>query len=205
MSKHLNLSTVIDKNKINSENTFLILIEAYVVDYNGDPVETLRIVKNSENIIFRGNTYQAASFDINITMEVNQEPNITLKAVDYSRTLGQYVDLYDGLVNNKVKMLVVNSGSLTAPPEMEEEFIIVKSDIKDYEVTIELGVETAVAQRFPNYRQFKERCAWVYKGPRCKYAGALPSCDYSRTGVNGCSVHNNEINFGGFPGINDTV
>lgn len=200
-AKHLNISTIVDKNKIASDKVFLVLIEVGVLDSEGTLVETLRFCKNSENITYNSQTYQAANFTLSMSNEVDREPSITLTAQDQTRTLGQYVEAYDGLVKSTVKLLIVNSGSLSAPAEFEEDFIITSASIQDYVVSIELGVESAVAQRFPPYRQFKDRCAWKYKGQRCKYAGGLATCDYTLNGANGCVAHDNAINFGGFPGI----
>lgn len=203
MSKHLSIATIIDKNKIASDKAFLMLIKVDVKDpTTGAIVQTLRMVRNSENVTHNGNVFQAANFEIDIKMEVNAEPQIILRAEDQTRTLAQYIDLYDGLMTNEVTMIIVNEATMDTP-EIEETFIITGSGINDTKVEFNLGVESAVTQRFPNYRQFKNRCAWKYKGQRCKYAGALATCDYSRDGPNGCAAHDNEINFGGFPGINE--
>lgn len=202
-AKHLNLSTVVDKNKIASDKVFLVLLEVAVKDFSEATVATIRFCQNSSNITYQGNEFTAANFSLDIKTEANKEPEMTLQAQDQTRMLSQYVDEYDGLVKSECKLIIVNSGSLTAPPELEETFIVTGASIANYVVTINLGTESAVLQRFPNYRQFKERCVWKYKGLRCKYAGAMTSCDYTRTGPNGCIAHNNEINFGGQPGLND--
>jgi hypothetical protein len=202
-AKHLNLSTIVDKNKIASEETFVILLELVVRDFAEDEVATIRFTKNSENITYMGNVYTAANFTIDIKTEAGKEPEMTLQAQDQTRMLAQYVDAYDGLIKSDCKLIVVNSGALTSPPELEETFKVVGGSIDGYVVNLQLGVESAVAQRFPPYRQFKERCVWKYKGVRCKYAGGMSSCDYTRDGPNGCIAHSNEINFGGFPGLND--
>jgi phage-related protein len=202
-ARHLNLSTIIDKNKIDSDKAFLFLFEVGVKDSAGALVTTLRFAKNSENVIFMGNTYTAANFDLDIKIEQNTEPQVTLSAQDQTKTLATYIDAYDGLVTSTARMLVVHEDALDGPPEMDEEFLIIDSRVANYVVSFNLGTESAVAHRFPNFRQFKNRCAWKYKGQRCKYAGALATCDYTRDGPNGCIAHNNEINFGGFPGLND--
>jgi phage-related protein len=128
---------------------------------------------------------------------------MTLAAQDQTQLLAQFVEAYDGLVGSDVTLYVVNSGALSSPPEIEETFKVVGASVQTYVVTINLGVESATSARFPPFRQFKERCVWKYKGVRCKYAGVLETCDYTRSGANGCVAHDNEINFGGFPGIND--
>ena len=40
-------------------------------------------------------------------------------------------------------------------------------------------------------------CPYRYKGVLCKYAGALPTCDRTYAGANGCVAHANTLNFGG--------
>lgn len=201
-SKHLSVGTIIEKNKIQSEELFLILIAAEIRDEEGVLLDTIRFVKNSENIIFEGHTFQAANFNMNINVQANSEPSISLVAQDQTRTLAQFIEAYGGLVDNKVTMTVVNSGNLTGPAEMREEFKITGASVDNYVVTFQLGTDSAVSRRFPQYRQFKDRCAWKYKGPRCKYSGPLLKCDYTLQGDNGCLAHNNIINFGGFPGLN---
>jgi phage-related protein len=201
--KKLYLYNIIYNKNLDSDKAFLFLFEVGVKDSAGALVTTLRFAKNSENVIFMGNTYTAANFDLDIKIEQNTEPQVTLSAQDQTKTLATYIDAYDGLVTSTARMLVVHEDALDGPPEMDEEFLIIDSRVANYVVSFNLGTESAVAHRFPNFRQFKNRCAWKYKGQRCKYAGALATCDYTRDGPNGCIAHNNEINFGGFPGLND--
>lgn len=202
-AKHLNLATIVDKGKVDSSKSFLILFEVAVKDSVGSLVDTLRFAKNSANVTFGGNTYTAANFDINIDIQADREPSVSITAEDETRTLLSYLDIYDGLVNSDVTMLIVHEDSLSGNAELEETFVVVGCSVKGYVVSIELGVESAVSKRFPNFRQFKDRCMWKYKGARCKYAGGLATCDYTRNGANGCVAHGNEINFGAFPGLND--
>lgn len=202
MARHLSIETIVEKNKISSENVFIILIDAEINDEDGNLVQHLRFCKNTENITWDGNEYQAANFDITINNEVNQEPRITMTAQDQTRTLGQFIEAYAGVVGSKVTMTIVNSGNLSAPAELQEEFKIISSSMQDYVVSFDLGIESAVNRRFPLYRQFKDRCPWKYKGSKCGYSGPLPKCDYTLMGPNGCAVHNNINNFGGFSGLN---
>lgn len=201
MARHLSVGSVIEKNKIASEELFLILIDAVINDEDGNYVNTLRFVKNSENIDFGGNNYQAANFDIDITIENNTEPSIRMTAQDQTRTLAQYIEAYAGLVKSSVTMTVVNSGALDGPAEIQETFKVVSANISEYVVEFELGTDSTVNLRFPNFRQFRDRCSWKYKGTRCGYSGGLAKCDYTLLGDNGCQVHNNVTNFGAFPGL----
>ncbi len=44
-------------------------------------------------------------------------------------------------------------------------------------------------------------CIWKYKSTQCGYTGALATCTRTLDGTNGCEAHNNQVRFGGFPGI----
>jgi phage-related protein len=202
-AKHLNLSTVVDKNKITSDKAFVVLFKVIVRDYQENVIDTLRFAKNSENVIFQGDVFQAANFDLKVEIEDQKEPSISITAQDTTKTLSTYIDLYDGLVKSDVTLFVVHEDSLDGPAEVEESFVVIDSSVQEYVVTMNLGVQSAVSSRFPNFRQFRNRCAWKYKGERCKYVGAMPTCDFTRDGANGCIAHGNEPNFGGFPGLND--
>jgi phage-related protein len=202
MAKHLSVGSIIEKNKIASEETFLILMDAIIRDEDGNTVNTLRFVKNSENIVFDGQSYQAANFSFDISMELNSEPTIKLSAEDQTRTLAQYIEAYAGLVNSTVIMTVVNSGALSGPAEIQETFKIMSASVNEYVVDFDLGTDSAVNKRWPQYRQFKDRCPWRFKSKRCGYTGVMPTCDYTLAGGNGCMAHANVKHFGGFPGLN---
>ncbi len=202
MARHLTVGTIVEKNKIASDVAFIILIEAQVKDEDGNEVAVLRFAKNSENVTFNNELYVAANFEIDISVENNSEPSITLNAQDQTRALQQYVEAYAGLVGSKVVMTVVNTGNMDGPAELEETFLVVSGSNNEYVVTLELGTESVVSKRWPQFRQFKERCSWGYKGRRCGYTGSKPSCDFTLLGENGCAAHNNVARFGGYPGIN---
>lgn len=202
MAKHLTVGTIIEKNKISSDTPFLILVDAIIRDENNDIVQTIRFAKNSENVVFNGETYQAANFDIDISVENNSEPSIKMTAQDQTRTLSQYIEAYGGCVGSEIVMTVVNAGALDAPPEIQETFKITSSAVNEYVVEFNLGTDSTVNRRFPLHRQFKDRCSWKYKGNRCGYSGGLATCDYTFLGENGCVAHNNAANFGAFPGLN---
>ena len=203
MARHLTIGTVIDKNKISSDESFVILIDAAIKDDDGNPVTTISFCKNSEQIIYRGVTYLPASFDISLTSDANSEPTIKLNANDYTRQLSQYVEAFSGLVNSNVTMTVINTASISSPPEIQEVFKVIGASVNEYIVELDLGTESAVSKRFPAYRQFRDRCPWKYKGSRCGYTGSMPTCDFSLYGSNGCIAHGNVQHFGGFPALGD--
>jgi phage-related protein len=109
-----------------------------------------------------------------------------------------------GGVFSEVVLLVVNTDRLDQPPELEETFQITNSSAKNYIVTFQLGAENPLSIGFPRRRQFKDRCAWQFKGYGCPYVGSLPTCDYTLDGANGCKKHfpgSTALPFKGLPGL----
>jgi phage-related protein len=114
------------------------------------------------------------------------------------------MEIYGGGVGFKVVVGVLNTGRLSAPPEVQEFFEVMSASASEYVVSFTLGAENPLSKIFPRRLQVKNFCAWRYKDPStCGYSGGLSSCDLTLNGVNGCKAHNNEANFGAFPGINN--
>lgn len=202
---HLSVATIIEKDRISSEYAFVSLMKIHVINPSTlDDVETLYVARNSEDITFQGDVYQAGAYEVDVKREAGALPNISVNVVDYTRAIQGRMQEYGGGVGFGVDILVVNSGNLNQPPEMNEHFTVVGARSQTYSVEFSLGAENPLTRRFPFRYQFRDRCQWLYKGAECGYTGALPTCDYSLDGPNGCGAHNNVERFGAFPGIKPT-
>lgn len=202
MPKIIPISTVVEKNRLSSDVPFLICLDITVIDpLTQSTVETLRIVKNTENFTYNGNTYTAANFSIDFKSEGSSQPTIQLGIVDHSRLVQAKMQSYGGGVGFKVTVTVVNAGAPAAPAEIVEFFEVVAASATDYVATFTLGAESGLARIFPRRRQMRDFCSWRYKSTECGYAGAMGSCDLTLNGPNGCVAHANAQHFGGFPGI----
>lgn len=201
--KSLSVASVIEKNKLSSASPWLIALDIQVIDPNtGQLVETLYVVRNSEPIQFNGNTYQEASFDLELKEQANATPTVQLTFNDYTQALQARMQAYGGGVGFNVTAYIVNAGNLAQGPELIEYFEVVGASAQQYVCTFTLGAENTVMQTFPRRMQTRDYCQWRYMSPECGYTGPNPSCDLSFTGPNGCRAHNNTINFGGFPSLN---
>lgn len=202
MARHLSVESVIDKNKITSAAVWLACLEIQIVNPNTRAIEQIvYVVRNDENIILNGQVYQAANFDFQIDQKQNEAPSVTLTANDQTRFIQSKLDAMAGGMFSTVILRVVNSERLDQPPEIEEVMAIVSASTKNYIVSLQLGSENPLGIQFPKHRQFRDRCAWRFKGYGCGYTGGLTTCDYTRDGANGCKVHNNTVNFRGLPGL----
>jgi phage-related protein len=207
-NKSLSIATVLEKNKVASAVPFLLCLDVTVVDPSTQSdVETLRLVKNSENVTWNGNVYTAAEFDVELKEEAGAQPEINLTVVDYTKTIAQRLESYGGGVGFKVTVSVVHGTTGTLPslkPEVQFFFEIIGASVSEYVCSFTLGAENPLTKLFPRRLQVKNFCAWRYKDPAtCKYAGGIVGCDFTLSGPNGCKAHNNEANFGAFPGINN--
>lgn len=197
------LGSIQAKNLIASDKTFLVCLEIDVKDIE-DPatvIETLYLVSNNEDITLGGNLYTCFPFQVDFKYEAGSQAQMTVTAKDVTRDLQARMQAYNGGVGFDVRMKIFHQDATNDPAEFEEQFQVINSSAADYVVTWTLGAENLLDRQFPARRQYRERCAWRYKGAECGYAGALVSCDYTLTGANGCRAHNNEYNFGGFPGL----
>lgn len=202
MAKGLSLANVIEKNRIASEHAFLLLLEIQLVNTDtGLVVDTIFVVNNNEDITYQSQLYTAFPFDVKLTQEAGTAPTITLSTVDYQAILLTHLNSLSGASGSTVIMKVVNSGNLTGDAELEEQFEVIGSTANDFKISLTLGAENVLARNFPKSIQHRDRCRWRYKSAECGYAGALPTCDLSLQGANGCQAHANSINFGGFPGL----
>ncbi|MFP5300041.1 hypothetical protein R2R70_02345 [Cobetia sp. SIMBA_158] len=206
MARHHSVATVIDKNKIASLEAFIPMLEIEVIDHKtGNLVETLRICRNgNHDITYQGKLYATTDFNLTYKTEIDQPGEVSLSFFDRTGVITRYMQIYRGGVGFGVTLFFVNTGNMSQPPEFKERYSVRTASAKssDYTVSFTLGMENPLAMRIPRRTQRKDRCQWRYKGDQCRYSGSLPSCDYSLQGANGCAVHNNQANFGAFPGIN---
>lgn len=204
----LTVASVIDKNKITSDTAWVILLDIYVTDPNTRGViETLRIARNNENVIFGTDelgdpiVYQAGNFDVKMDQQKGQAPSVSITAHDQTRFIESRMEAMAGGVLSEVQMTIVNTSRISAPPEMQERFQVTNASAKDSVVTFQLGSENPLGVQFPKHRQWQDRCSWRFRGYGCGYTGAAAVCDYSKDGPNGCAAKSNTINFRALPGL----
>lgn len=203
MSKTISVASAIEKSRLESDTPFLVCLDIAVIDpATRTLVETLRVTRNDEDIIYRGNTYIALNFDLSIKHEAGAQPTVTLSIHDLSRAVQARMQAYGGGVGFRVAVFIINAAQLEEPPEAVEHFEVMAASAANYTVSWTLGVENMVMIRFPRRLQMRGRCGWRYKSRECGYKGSSPSCDLTLHGANGCERHANVKNYGGFPAIN---
>jgi phage-related protein len=205
--KNLSIATIVEKNKLASDQVFLIALAIEVKNpLSGQIDDTIYIVRNDEEVTIDGQVYEPMPFEI--TMEENAEglPSVSLQIQDQEQLVQAYMQSYAGGVGFPVTLIVLTGGdkdSLSSEADLTEFFEIVSasSDSGGYTSSWELGVENPLAIRFPRRRQHTDQCSFRYKSNECGYSGGLSTCDFTLGGDDGCRVHENAERFGGYPGL----
>jgi phage-related protein len=196
--KILPANLIAEKNLMHSPEPWLILLEITLTDV-GPTI--IRLVKNTEDIVYDGNTWTAFPFKLSI-VESNskgQIPQVTLKVCNITRLLTPYLESLDGGIGSTIKVIVVNNGLLDEDySELELEFSVMDCNADAYWVMWILGMANPLNRRFPLYRFLANHCNWVFRGAECGYAGSETICD--RT-FDDCVARANTANFGGFLGM----
>ena len=193
----LDLSAVakLEKNKVASTGAWLVLLE---IQFQG---ATIRIVNNTENVTWNGQEWIAFPFTLGeVTEDSKGElPQLTLKVSNVTRAMQQYVEQHAGGTDAMVILRVVHSDHLDlATPEIEEYFMIKKTNTDAQWVTFTLGPDFTMTQRIPPDRYKKNFCPFKFKGIKCAYLGAATECNKT---LGRCRELNNSIRYGGHPGI----
>jgi len=193
----LSSAAILEKNKLDSTGAFLVLLE---INFEG--VDPIRLVRNTEDIEWNGETWYAFPFDIDDVQEdaKGQLPNVTIRVGNVTRVLQQYLDDSQGGLGATVTIRVVHSDHLDlTDPEFEETFEVIGCSVDQMWVRFTLGAENPLLTRCPRQRFLKDHCRYKeFKGTLCGYSGSATECD--RT-FERCMELGNEHRFGGFPGI----
>ncbi|SFJ50495.1 hypothetical protein SAMN03159338_1595 [Sphingomonas sp. NFR04] len=208
MGRQLSVASVIDKNKVSSDTAWVILLEVNIVNPNTrQTVDTIRIARNPENIVFgvdgdgKPRVFLAGNFSLNVDQKQNEAPSVSIEAQDQTGFIQRRMEEMAGGIFSEAVMIVLNTARLDRPVEFEERFQIVTSSVKDYAVSFTLGAENLLNIAFPKHRQSKTSCAWRFRGYGCGYTGAETVCDYTRDGPRGCAVKGNLLNFRALTGL----
>jgi len=203
MPIHLSPTAYLEKNALSSSGVWIVLLEIYIPQID----DYIRVSSNSEDTIWRGETFQAYYFEMDEIGDSSkgEVTQFAIKVGNIDSTVGHYVDEADGATGSIVKLFIVNSNIVSDDPEIELEFFCKSTEVGEKLVTFTLGVMNPYTIVI-GQRMLRTGCRFNgidgskngFKGPRCKYSGDQIVCNrtFSR-----CKELANTPNFGGFPGI----
>jgi lambda family phage minor tail protein L len=208
----LSLASALQKHQVAGTAPWFVLLDIY--PNKADLSVVLRVVRNTDDVIWQGNTYVAFNFSIQSIEENSngQLPNVTIQVSNVNRAVQGQLEPYSGGIGAKVVLTVVQSADLAGDPVQQFTWTILEASATDQWVTFTLGAPNPLRRAFPNGQYVKNHCGVRFNTPamqavadpagaQCGYIGALTTCDLTLNGANGCRFHNNEARFFGFPGI----
>ena len=159
-----------EKNKLSSTYPWLILLD---ISIPSTPASIIYLVRNTDDIVFNGQTYIAFPFTIDATKQnaTGQIPTVTLQVSNVTRALQVYLEAYKGLVGQSIIMRVVNANYLTENyVDLTFTFEILDCTSTVEWVSFTLGSTSSLTRRFPLYIYLAGMCRYAvyFKGVECK-------------------------------------
>lgn len=195
MPKALPAALILEKNKVESENVWYLLLEVTLDQ------ELLRFTNNNEDVVFNSQTYTAFPFSIGALESNNtgKVPSVELQVSNITKGIMTHVESANGLINSNVTLMVVNSGHLTEDyTELTLHFTIMATSVDQEWITFTLGAPNPMMRRFPQDKYVARYCNWVYKSVECGSTHPDISCNKTKTD---CEAKGNLVHFGGYPGL----
>lgn len=205
----LNSIAIQEKNKLASDSVFCVALEITIPNI----VETIKVVGNSEDVVWNGATWTAFPFEIEEISDVSsgEVPRVDVRVANVNRVFEAYLQDYDtycktnGFSPIEVSIYVINTAVIADNPvadaEVEHQFELKQPKTNSQWATFTLGASNPFSRRFPQNRILKNHCRFRYKGSdgRCGATTAtFTTCSHTLTA---CRQRNNSVRFGGAPGV----
>ncbi len=194
--KSLSQNLISEKNKLSSDSPWLILLDIIL---NNEGETTIRLVRNTEDVDYNGNTYTAFNFELEPTKYASQGeiPTLELRVSNISRLIQPYLEDLNGGIGSTVTITIVNHQLIEEDySELEMTFDVLACSADVNFVSFSLGAPSLLRQRCPLYRYLALHCRWKYGSVECGHSEG--SCN--RTLAN-CRTNDNTEHFGGFVGL----
>jgi phage-related protein len=175
-----------------------------------DPV---RLVSNTENITWRGHTWNAFRFELEEIGEgrTGEVPRVELRIANVDRQMEYYIWLYDAYIKTtgftpiEVSIYVLVSKNLASSiPEAEHLYELKQPKAGKVWATFVLGASNPFNKRYPQHRALRNHCRFRYNYPvGTSILCGAPSSGYTTCDktLSACRQRNNSARFGGTPGV----
>lgn len=185
-------AATLEKNSLSSDTPFLLLVEVISKELS----EPIYLVRNTENIVWRGKEWTAFPIEVESSSEDGKTiPSINIKVSNCGGMVGAYLQRYNGLVDSEIRIYVVLASNLRSESaEFELDFLITEAKYTEDWITFVLGASAELVSRFPTFRYNKNFCPFICGDVRCGYVGN-ESCVNT---LDSCKIPGR---FGGEPGM----
>ncbi len=169
MPKKIPTPLIIEKNRTNSPNAWIAMLEFTL---NDSASTVLRFARNNEPVTYEGHVFPAFNFDMDATEQnaSGEMPTVTLRVGNITQYLVSYMRQFNGCVGSTVRVIVVNSGLLgTDTSEMDMTFDIMAAYQDALWVVFTLGAPNLLRQRFPLDKYLALHCRHSFETRECNY------------------------------------
>lgn len=186
------------KNLLSDDGAWLVLLDLVL-----DESTTLRLVRNTEDVVFGGQVYTAFPFDMDEAKQSSDGSvqSVAIRVSNVMRAVQKHIEALDGMGGASVVLRVVYSNELASGAVIEETFSVGSVSCTSEWVSIELQPENFWSQRCPRYTYTRQNCRWNFKSDECGYSGATATCNKTMMACAAMSGGSNIGRFGGFPAI----
>lgn len=195
----LSENLVIEKNKLNAQYPWLILLDFKLNDPEN---QIFRFVRNHPNVTFQGNVYNGFNFDLGlIEQSIDGKIHDTMLSVSgVTYALQKDLEELDGATDAEIILTVVHADNLDEDySELELFFDVLSTHIGQLSIDFTIGAPSPLLQRLLTERYFADFCSYrEFGGPRCKYVGEAEFCNRR---LADCRELENSPRFGGCPGL----
>jgi len=195
-----------EKNKLSSSGAWIILIDLTL----SDGTTHVRLAKNTDDIVWDGQTYQKFPLVIDDLKEEKggEHTILNIRVGNVTRALMVYMEGEKGLVGCDCTLYVVHSDNLgEANPAIEETFTVTSSHADNQWINVSLSAANLFQVQFPDNRYLRSWCRFKFNYPvgtdvRCGYTGdAYQECNKTLANCRLRFADSDTLPFGGFPGI----
>jgi len=195
---------IIEKNKLNAEYPWLILLKFAINEGDSDEI-VHRFVRNYHDVSFQGNLYVGFNFDLGLIQQSIDgkihETGLSVSGV--SLELQAELEALDGAVDAEITLTVVHVDNLAEDhSELEWIFDVLATHIGQLSVDFTIGAPSPLLQRFLSQRYFADFCSYdEFGGPRCGYVYQSGDDLFCHRRFADCRAFGNSARFGGCPGL----
>lgn len=193
---NLPLALRLAKNQLVSTAPWLLLLDVTLPD-----ASHIRLVRNTDDVVFGGETYTAFAFDLGEVKNGGDGriQGVSLRVANPGRALQPALEAHDGLIGCAVTLAVVHAANLAEDhSDLTLAWEILAAQPDAHWINFTLGAMNPLRRRFPLLMAAPRSCHWMFGGAECAYAGAAVSC--ART-LDACRTLENSARFGGRPGV----
>lgn len=187
------------KNKVTQTDAWIYLLELQL-----DDATALRVCRYDAAVTYQGQTYRPLAFNVGDVRSSadGRIDDATLTLSNVRRYFLSFLDVA-AIAGRRVRLIVLDVAEAADDDAgLETVFTVNAFEATERDFIVRIGTPNPMAQPFPSERYNRTHCRFLKEygraNSRCGYdatlPGALPTCDGTAEGANGCRAHGlNEV------------